>query len=153
MAGVAGRSGTKPKPNREKQLTKSRHANASPVEFDTIKNVEAPEWLPELGRQMWQTVCPHLCAKKVISVTDLHNLEAFCSAYSQWRTAEREVIQNGIVVEGATGGPIKNPACTVVNESLKQMALFGANLGLDPASRGRLVGAASPTAANPFSKF
>lgn len=154
MPGVKGRSGAKPKPNKEKQLSKSKHANSNAIEFSEIQDVEAPDWLDEMAKQMWETVCPELCQKKVLAVTDLHNLEAFCMAYSRWRQAEREVALNGLVVVGATGGPIKNPACTVVNESLKQMSMYGASLGLDPSSRGRLSpsgpGAGS---SNPFGKF
>ena len=151
-AAVAGR-GRKPKPNKEKQLTNSKHANKSPVEFDTIANVEPPEWLPELAKTMWEALCSHLCKKKVLAVTDLHNLEAFCMAYHTWRDAVDNVRVNGIVVAGASGAPIKNPACTVVNESLRQIAMFGGNLGLDPSSRGRLIGAESGGSSNPFGKF
>jgi len=152
MPGIKGRSGTKPKPNSQKQLSRSRNENKTPIEFDTIENVEPPSWLPDLAKQMWQTVCPHLCKKKVLAVTDLHNLESFCIAYSTWREAVQQVLVNGIVVEGATGGPIKNPACTVVNETMRQIALFGGNLGLDPASRGRLIGQ-SAKSSNQFSDF
>jgi P27 family predicted phage terminase small subunit len=153
MAGVKGRSGTKPKPNKEKQLTKSRHANPNPVDFETIKNVEPPEWLEPLAKEMWLTVCPHLCKKKVLAVTDLHNLEIFCTEYATWRAANQHVKDNGIVMEGATGGPIKNPARTVATEAMRQMATFGGNLGLDPASRSRLIGPAGPETSNPFGKF
>jgi len=152
MSGVKGRSGAKPKPNSEKQLSKSRNQNKNPVEFDTIKNVAAPKWLPKLAKEMWATVCPHLCKKNVLAVTDLHNLEAFCVAYSTFRMANDSVQKDGVVVDGAGGGPIKNPACTAVNESLRQMAIFGGNLGLDPSSRGRLIGSDKPNT-NPFGKF
>ena len=36
-------------------------------------------------------------------------------------------------------GRVKNPACTVANEAMRQMTSYGAALGLDPASRARLV--------------
>lgn len=150
---VPGR-GRKPKPNKQKQLSRSKHVNKDAVEFDEISNVDPPEWLDDLASQMWETVCPELCSKKVLAVTDLHNLEAFCTAYSTWRQAVQEVKDKGLVVEGATGGPIKNPACTVVNESLRHMSMFGASLGLDPAARGRLTGGSSGGGnTNQFAKF
>lgn len=150
---VAKGRGRKPKPNAEKKLSGSKHENKNPVEFDSIENVDAPEWMPELARQMWETVCPHLCKKKVLAVTDLHNLEAFCMAYSNWRDANEEIRTKGLVITGATGGPIKNPACTIANETMRQMALFGGNLGLDPAARGRLIGPNAGSSSNPFGKF
>ena len=150
---VASGRGRKPKPNREKLLSGSKHANKNAVEFENIANVDPPEWLPELAKTMWQTVCPHLCKKKVLAVTDLHNLEIFCIEYATWRDANQHVKENGIVVEGATGGPIKNPARTVATEAMRQMAIFGGNLGLDPASRSRLIGPAGAESANAFGKF
>jgi P27 family predicted phage terminase small subunit len=132
--------GRKPKPNNKKLLSGSRNAKENAVEFDLITNIDAPDWLDELGKGIWKTIVPHLCKEKVLAVTDLHNVEAFCSAYSTFRAAEIHISENGLVVEGATGGPMKNPACTVKNESLRQMTMYGAALGLDPASRGRLMG-------------
>jgi P27 family predicted phage terminase small subunit len=153
MAGTKGRSGPKGKPNKKKLLSGSKHARADSLEFEIITNVDAPEWLDDIATQMWQTVCPPLCKEKVLAVTDLHNLEAFCSAYSMFRLSEQEIAISGIVVEGATGGPIKNPAVTVKNESLKQLAMFGGALGLDPAARGRLMGSSSSSGGNEFKDF
>ncbi|WLQ13243.1 P27 family phage terminase small subunit [Hahella aquimaris] len=59
-------------------------------------------------------------------MTDAHNLEAFCASYGRWRQAERELAQYGITTTDANGGLKKNPAATVANESLKQLATFGA---------------------------
>lgn len=144
--------GRKPKPNEQKQLSGSRRVNKSPVVFDSIENADAPEWLGELGSMMWDTVCPHLCRQKVLAVTDLHNLEAFCAAYDRWRTAEREVAAAGITVVDDNGNVKKNPAVTVVNEAMRQFATFGSMLGLDPAARGRLIGV-QKGGSNPFSDF
>lgn len=152
IALVPGR-GAKSKPNKQKQLSGSKHANHDAVEFELIQNVDAPVWLDELGVEMWQTVCPHLCKEEVLAVTDLHNLEAFCSAYSTFRMAEKEVRENGLTVEGATGGLVKNPALTAKNESLRQMATFGSLLGLDPSARGRLMSPGGGTGGNAFSEF
>lgn len=151
--GVKGRSGAKPKPNNLKVLSGSRRANKNAIEHTLIENVDPPDWLPDLAKTMWRTVCPHLCSKKVLAVTDLHNLEAFCMAYSRWREFERAAAIDGAVVYGASGNPIKNPALTAVNEALKQMSTYGGSLGLDPSARGRLTGSNSDNSSNPFGKF
>ena len=143
--------GAKKKPNKLKELSGSRNHIPDALEFDTLLiEVMTPKHLTGLADEMWRTMCPQLCKQKVLAVTDLHNLEAFCQAYKRWRVAELEIEDKGIVVFGATGGPMKNPACTVANESLNQMDRFGSNLGLDPASRGRLTGAGSEKPRNPF---
>lgn len=144
QATVPGR-GRKPKPKALKVLAgnpgKRALNNAEPT-FTPLLDVECPEWLAEdqWAPTMWDMVIRELCGAEVLCVTDLHNLEAFCAAYSRWRRAEIEIAKHGLVVEGATGGPVKNPACTVANESLKQMTSYGSLLGLDPSSRSRLIG-------------
>lgn len=151
-AAIPGR-GRKPKPNAQKALAKSKHTNKNPVEFAPITNVEPPDWLQPLAVEMWRTVCLGLCAQQVLTVNDLHNLEAFCNCYATWRIAADMLRDEGPVVTGATGGPIKNPAATVVSESLRQMQMFGACLGLDPSSRGRLTGTKPAQNSNPFAEF
>lgn len=155
IATVPGR-GRKAKPTARKKAAGNpgkRALNDAEPDFGLVTNVDPPEWITGYARDMWLRVAPLLCRQKVLQATDLHNVEAFCVAYKNWRMAELHVSENGIVVEGATGGPIKNPALTVVNESARQFATFGAMLGLDPGSRARLIGAGSKEKENPFAKL
>lgn len=127
-----------------------RALNKSAPEFGKLVAIDRPEWLTGDAGGMWDTVVPLLCSQRVLEPTDLHNVEAFCAAYGRWRTAEREVAKEGITVTGPMGGTQKNPAVTVINEALRQMAMFGSLLGLDPSSRQRLMGAGRGKGANPF---
>ncbi|MDP2715530.1 phage terminase small subunit P27 family [Rheinheimera sp.] len=152
---VAGR-GRKPKPTARKRAAGNpgkRRLNDQEPDFSVIHSVEAPEWLSENARVMFRLVSNELCREQVLTATDLHNVEAFCTSYSNWRLAQAEIDCRGITVEGAMGGLIKNPAVTVANESLRQMVTFGSLLGLDPSSRSRLIGAAKKPAGNQFSEF
>lgn len=148
--------GRKPKPTVLKKLAGNpgkRKLNDAEPDFTEITDVEPPEWLPDLALEMWQTVMPELLAAKVLTVPDLHNVEAFCTAYAMWRDAEDHVKQFGVVIE-TEKSTIKNPAVTVINEAKKQMREFGALLGLDPSSRQRLVGPKkSEDKGNPFDNF
>lgn len=108
-----------------------------------------PDWLSPIGIAMWERIAPWLVSSKILTDSDLANLEAYCAAYSRWRQAEEDIAKNGIVVAGMNSD-IKNPACTVANESLKQMTTFGSALGLDPASRARLAVPGAKDADNPF---
>ena len=151
--------GRKPKPNAQKKATGSRHVKTSEPQFTGITSAEAPEWLDDMAVGMWNTVCPELCRQKILAATDLHNLEMFCVAYSNWRQAQNEVAELGITLIDVMTSPdgkekekrYKNPACTVANETMKQMSCFGALLGLDPASRQRLIGAGPDQKGNAFS--
>lgn len=155
MGGIATRPGRgrKAKPTKQKRLAGNpgkRRLNDSEPSFGVLTGVDAPDWMPELAQQMWATLVPPLCREQVLEVTDLHNVEAFCLAYSRWRTAEQDVADNGITAMSAMGSPIKNPAVTVANESMRQLVTFGALLGLDPSSRSRLMSKKPKGDANPF---
>jgi P27 family predicted phage terminase small subunit len=153
MPGVAGRSGRRAKPVAKKELAGNpgkRQLNKEEPDFGRVTNVDPPEYLCPHATEMWERVAPLLCKQKILQFTDLHNLEVFCSAYGSWRTAQKELIDNGPVVSGAQGGSVKNPAATVVKESASIMATFGAVLGLDPSSRQKLVGGSKGKSDNPF---
>lgn len=155
IATVAGR-GRKPKPTARKKAAGNpgkRAINNDEPDFGLVTNIDAPEWITGPARDMWERVAPLLLKQKVLQITDLHNVEAFCMAYGNWRAANANVAKHGLVVEGASGGPIKNPALTVVAEAAKQMVTFGSMLGLDPASRQRLTGAGNKQPNNPFGKL
>ena len=154
-ATVAGR-GRKPKPTAKKLLAGNpgkRALNTAEPEFSKITNVDPPEWLSDRAAQMWRMVAPELLRENVVAITDLHNVEAFCVAYDNWRMAQESVQKNGIVVEGAQGGPIKNPALTAANETMRQLVTFGSMLGLDPASRTRLIGGNKEKETNEFAQL
>ncbi len=151
-AKVAGR-GRKPKPTAKKQLAGNpgkRAINTAEPKFSLVTNIDPPEWLSPNAAAMWQRVIPELLREKVLAITDLHNVEAFCNAYGNWRMAQESIEQFGIVVQSAMGSPIKNPALTAANETMRQMVTFGSLLGLDPSSRSRIIGGDKTKTNNPF---
>jgi len=153
MAGATGRSGRRAKPVARKVLAGNpgkRSLNKAEPLFTPITGVDPPEWLDDNAATMWRMVSKELCAQQVLCATDLHNLEMFCIAYSNSRQAQEHIQSHGIVMAGSMGGPIKNPALTVLNEAMRQMASFGGMLGLDPSSRQRLIGPNKKQSDNPF---
>ncbi|WP_234099680.1 phage terminase small subunit P27 family [Enterobacter roggenkampii] len=154
MPGVTGRSGRRPKPTARKELAGNpgkRALNKQEPQFTPITSAEPPEWFDDVARQMWETVIKELCNARVLYVTDLHNVVLFCSAFRNWHKAQEEIIDRGITVE-TEFGPKKNPAMTAANECMRQIATFGSLLGLDPASRQRLI-TPKTTSSNPFSNL
>ena len=152
-ATVAGR-GRKPKPTAKKALAGNpgkRALNTAEPKFSEVAtDIDPPEWLSERAATMWKMLVPELLREHVIALTDLHNVEAFCTAYDKWRMAEESVQKFGIVVESSQGSPMKNPALTAANESMRQMVTFGSMLGLDPSSRTRLIGGNKEKSTNEF---
>lgn len=127
-----------------------RKLNKNEPSADALEVVpEPPEWFGPIAIAAWHQVAPWLIEAKILTGTDLHNLEAFCMAYQRWREAQDDITKKGIVVMGAKQ-EIKNPACTVANETMRQMATFGSALGLDPAARARLKPGGAVKPKNPF---
>lgn len=149
--------GRKPKPSHLKAVQGNagkRAINHDEPHVEALTEVPLPpEWLSPIGIQLWEKIAPWLVSSKILTDSDLANLEAYCAAYSRWRLAEEDIAKNGLVVASAMGGVVKNPACTVANESLKQVATFGSALGLDPASRSRLAVPGAKDADNPFKEL
>lgn len=141
IAAVAGR-GRKPKPSK-----KSNTPN-----FGKVIDIAPPDYFCDLefASMMWRSIVPELLKNEVIRITDMHNVEAFCIAYDNYRQCQAEVATNGVVVKSSAGGSIKNPALTGINEAMRQMAMFGAMLGLDPSSRQRLTGGGKKEKTNSF---
>ena len=146
--------GRKPKPNAHKKASGSKHVKADEPQFSELTNIEPPDWLDDMASTMWQMLCPELCRERVLTITDVHNLEIFCCSYSNWRSAQSEVAQFGVTIVEDDGKRKKNPALTALNEAARQLATFGAMLGLDPGSRQRLIGGnKSQDSGNTFSEF
>lgn len=146
--------GRPPKPTALKLIQGNpgkRALNKNAPAPDALSEVPpAPIWLDERAAAMWEHVAPWLVESRILTDTDLHNLEIFAVAYQRWREAQDDITANGIVVAGLKkGSVVKNPACTVANESLRQINTFGAALGLDPAARARLRPGDKPKV-NPF---
>lgn len=152
MAVAPGR-GRKPKPTAKKELAGNpgkRQLNHAEPDFSAVVNVDAPGWMNERAQAMWEMLTPELLREKILCITDMHNVEAFCVAYDKWRMAEEAVQEHGILITTESGTVIKNPALTAANEALRQIATFGAQLGLDPSSRSRLIGSGGKQNENPF---
>ncbi|AXY56632.1 phage terminase small subunit P27 family [Acinetobacter chinensis] len=123
------------------------------TDFENVFNIDVPEYMNTMDQAvvMWNSIVPELLKRKVLKLTDLHNIEMFCMAYHNLREAQNEVVLYGVSIQ-TDSGRIKNPALTAVNEASKQMASFGAMLGLDPASRNRLTGTGGKPKENAFAK-
>ena len=142
MAGKLGRSGRRAKLDPAKLRADGRALTEPPP---------CPDWLTGAGLEMWNRVTPWLCEQRILHLTDLAALQAFCTSYGRYRAGLAEIELYGIVIPGAAGR-VKNPAVGIVSQAAQQMTVFGAMLGLDPASRRRLLGPdrAAGTGPNPF---
>ena len=161
MAGATGRSGRRPKPTARKELAGNpgkRALNKEEPAFTPINGVTPPEWFVEselsMAIVMWEMTTKELCGQGLLFVTDLAVLERWCVAYEFWRRAVKNIAVDGLSINGAMGGKIKNPELTAKKEQESEMSSTGSMLGLDPSSRQRLIGlAGQKKTSNPFLKM
>jgi P27 family predicted phage terminase small subunit len=75
-----------------------------------------PRWLPPPAREVWKRVVPALEEFGLIGDIDVATLEAFALSYARWRAAEKQLEDDGLVVEGWRGVPRKHPAAQLARE-------------------------------------
>lgn len=120
-----------------------------------------PRHLDGYGVTLWRKLVPELKKLGTIKQIDSVNLEAFCSVYATYRMAESDVQKNGIFVsfevdkmeiDEETGDEVvvgketkydrskKNPAYSIMNDSIKSLKSLAVDLGLSfDARAGQLV--------------
>ena len=145
MGGIKAVAGVGRKPNVKPE---------SSSDFDDVTTIDPPEYMEPMFHavRIWQCVVPELIKRKTLKVTDIHNVEMFCIAYENLRKSQQEVAKMGITLTTDQGSIVKNPALTALNEASKQLAQFGAMLGLDPASRTRIMGGDGKKKGNAFAE-
>ena len=110
--------GRKPKPSASMQGT---HPVGPP-----------PTWLTGKAKSLYRRLAADLA--EVVSSLDAVTLAAYCQCYSRWQESEAEVQAKGITLDNGR----LNPACKHGDALLRQLRIYGAELGLTPLSRGRI---------------
>jgi P27 family predicted phage terminase small subunit len=97
---------------------------------------EAPPSLRKIGREKWYFLFPHI--QLWLKTVDLDTLEAYCQAFESYRAAARRVNDDGITIETARGGTVKNPAVTAMFDAMNAMMKYSNALGLNPGARAKI---------------
>ena len=145
--GGTGSGGRNAKPTRLHVLRGSyrrdRHGQA-PQAPPLVDPPKPPDWLPADGRLEWDRVAPRLVTLGLLTDLDVMALTAYCAAVATWRAASQQVAVEGVTVPTGRGdGVTTHPAVRTAQRAELAMLRWSAELGLTPASRGRL-GVAAP---------
>lgn len=123
--------------------TKSRVKNEDgfkEVELDPLMQLPAhPKTLfMEIAQREWTNRGEYLIRSKVLQETDLLALESYCISFQMMCMAMEDIENQGTTVAGAMGGPVKNPACSVLKDAQTELRQMGNLLGLNPSARTRI---------------
>lgn len=99
---------------------------------------ECPDWVDSETMQIWNKTLLVLHHMNLASSADEDTLMAYCQAVVVHRRAARQIAEQGVTVLGSMRTPVKNPACTVMNEAATQIARYAGLFGLTPSARSEI---------------
>lgn len=131
----AAKRGTGRKPKRAATVVQA----APLVVLDSVRPVlpEPPVPLPDNVRPLWDAIMGDL-ADRGLRASDYELLHALCMAAHRRREAAALVSLHGLVLIGATGQAVANPALRIERDNAQLVARLAQEFGLSLASRMRL---------------
>lgn len=124
---------------------------------EALVKIDPPDELrDDNALAIWQTQSRVLMDRKLLTIDHGPLLLAYCNSFSLYLEAEQAIIDEGLTVFSAKGGPKKNPSVNVRQDALASMVRIGSLLGLDPLSIRRMTGGSSGDKdgnENEFSEF
>lgn len=135
--------GRKPTPTTLKLLRgnpgQRRISAEEPVPPPLSADPVPPELHDAHARAEWQRLAPGLIACGQVTMADRTVLVAYCLKYGQWLRLEEEALRHPLIVKGAAGNPISNPAIRLANQTLDLLLRAAAELGITPSARTRVA--------------
>lgn len=98
-----------------------------------------PRWVSPKGKRIWRRLAPELFACGVLTVIDGELLALLIQAMVDYQEARAHLSKEGRVVLSPTGYPMQSPWEAMKNKALEQVHKLGAEFGLSPSSRTKLV--------------
>lgn len=124
---------------------------------EALVKIDPPDELrDDNALAIWQTQSRVMMDRKLLTIDHGPLLLAYCNSFSLYLEAEQAIIDEGLTVFSAKGGPKKNPSVNVRQDALASMVRIGSLLGLDPLSIRRMTGGGSGDKdgnENEFSEF
>lgn len=85
--------------------------------------MEAPERLADDVREIWEELAARLPSGRKVDAT---RFEVYCEQLHAFRVAAKDVRENGVRIEDATGRTIRNPSVDALRDMTKQLNVWGA---------------------------
>jgi P27 family predicted phage terminase small subunit len=114
---------------------------------------ECPERLDDYEREGWAAFVRDVQLLGLLSVVDGHAATVYATAYGRGRRFDDEIRERGVMVEGAHGGLIVNPAVAAKERCERIMVSVLSLYGLTPSDRSRLRAGDPAAVEDEFEKF
>jgi P27 family predicted phage terminase small subunit len=93
--------------------------------------------LSDAAKKRFRVLCRELKAAGILDTADRGMVELAAIEEATVIQCETAIAGEGLVVTGAMGGPITNPAVTIRAKSLNHLRQLYAEIGIGPSSRAR----------------
>lgn len=115
-----------------------RGPKPKPAKSDKPATLSPPVELSAAARAEWDRLVPTLEESGVLHQLDVDAITIYCNSYAIFKQCQTHIDQNGPVVVGTTGTPVKNPFLMVQKDCWDRMRVLLGELGLTPSARARL---------------
>jgi P27 family predicted phage terminase small subunit len=100
---------------------------------------KAPQHLSDEEKEKWKLTVRELHPLGLVTTIDKDALAMYCVIYVRWIKAEKMVRDKGEIIKTAAGNIIQNPYLSIANRALEQLNKLGAEFGMTPSSRSRVM--------------
>ena len=119
----------------------------------TGKKPKCPFNVTTIAGRKWREITEGLQRLGLIDGIDATHIEGLCTQYQIAHEADAVVRKDGIVIDGAMGGRVKNPACSVSDAAWGKVRAYCNDLGLNHMSRQRMESTATETESDIESRY
>lgn len=109
----------------------------TPIQSTTQTLPTPPSHLTQDELACWNEVVALLANANVLNSVDTDAIAVYCTAKVNFLRAKKEMDTLGVIIQSKQGY-IKNPASSVLNESVRTMTQFFAQFGMTPSARAAL---------------
>jgi P27 family predicted phage terminase small subunit len=135
---MSRRGGPAPAPTKLKVIKGEKPSRINQREPKPEAPPSAPsalEWLSPAAKAVWDSLVPQLHAKGLFTDWDQETFAVFCEAVVHHRLACEATDGSAILVRGAHGNFVKNPALQIVRDCAQTIRAFAQEFGLTPSAR------------------
>lgn len=103
-----------------------------------------PGHLDATAKRLWRLIYPELIKLETIKEIDIVTFEVYCTTYSMYREAEKQIQNTGMFILNDEGLPVKkSPQAMMISDCARTLKSMGADLGLSFDSRSGQVSVAN----------
>jgi P27 family predicted phage terminase small subunit len=94
-----------------------------------------PEWLGEIGKQVWLRIAPVLYRIGCFTANDQELFGLYCEAWEEFFEARKEIETCGPTAYTDKGTCYQHPAVGRKNKAIARIRQIGGDFGMSPAAR------------------